>query len=181
MNRAQRALLACLLVTSVPAGRALCADDPHLYVTWEGAEPDKGASAWYIKRHIDPQAVFQARPRGFLFDAGTPFDTPQARYRRTQSASTFESLLRDYPSSDPVIRRIGQLMHDIEINIWQPKRFPESAAVESRVKEIDEAHGSGGVPIGCLIDLFDNIYVWLGTLQHDPASLATPAQCQVSQ
>jgi hypothetical protein len=179
MKSRGRTVLLCLLVTLVPAGRAICADDPHLYVTWEGAEPDKGASAWYIKRHIDPAAVFQVRPQGFLFDVGTPFDTPQARYRRTQNASTLESLLRDYPSSDPAIRKLGQLMHDIEINIWQPKRFAESAAVESRVKEIAELHGDRGVPIGCLIGLFDNVYAWLEMLPHDPASLATPAVCKV--
>jgi hypothetical protein len=155
----------------------MAADGSHLYVTWAGVEPDKAATAWYIKRYVDPRAVFEIRPQGFLFDAGTPFDTPQARYRRTQSASTLESLLRDHPSVDPAIVKLGQLMHDIEINIWQPKRFPESTVIESRVRQLNSMVGGESAPIECFIELFDDVYVWLASQQSDPTSLEQHEGC----
>jgi hypothetical protein len=170
---------ACLTaVALLVASWSSFADDRHLYVTWEGAEPDKGAAAWYIKRHLDPQAVFVVRPQGVLFDSGIVFDAPQGRYRRTQSTSTLESLLRDYPSSDPTIRRLGELMHDIEINIWMPKKHPESTVIESRLLAIDTAHGNHGLPIGCLIDFFDNIYAWLKVIPHPAEAIMTPGSCE---
>jgi hypothetical protein len=177
--RHQSKLAACLVaVVITTASRATYADDRHLYVTWEGAEPDKGAAAWYIKRHIDPLAVFQLSPQDTLFDSGTVFDTPQGRYRRTQSTSTFESLLRDYPSSDPIVRQIGDLMHDVEINIWMPKKHPESAIIESRLLGLDKAHGNRGLPISCFIDFFDNIYTWLKAKPHTEDTMVTPASCE---
>jgi hypothetical protein len=110
----------CLVGLFVCA-QALSADGAHLYVTWSGSEPDKGASAWYIKRYIDRDAIFEVQPPGSLVDRGTPFDTPLARYRRVHNASTLETLLRDHPSGDPVIQKLALLTHDIEINLWQPK------------------------------------------------------------
>jgi hypothetical protein len=176
--RYQRVRAAWLMGVLLAVAKASVADDQHLYVTWEGAEPDKGAAAWYIKRHIDPQAVFMVRPQGFLFDSGTAFDTPQGRFRRTQSTSTLESLLREYPSSDATIRQMGELMHDIEINIWMPKRHPDSVIIESRLQAIDAAYGSRGLPIGCLIDFFDTIYSWLRTTPHTADAIAVPHGCQ---
>jgi hypothetical protein len=177
-NRRSLAALACAVVMWIPEASVQAADPSHLYVTWSGLEPDKAASAWYIKRYVDPQAVFEIRPQGFLFDAGTPFDTPQARYRRTQSASTLESLLRDHPSADPAIVKLGQLMHDIEINIWQPKRFAQSAVIESRVRQLNGVAGGEAASIGCLIELFDGVYAWLKSQQSDPMSLAQPVCAQ---
>jgi hypothetical protein len=180
--KSQCKLTACLIaVALISVSRTNFADERHLYVSWEGAEPDKGAAAWYIKRHIDPLAVIQLGPPDTLFDSGIVFDTPQGRYRRTQNTSTLESLLRDYPSSDPIVRQIGDLMHDIEINIWMPKKYPESAIVESRLLAVDKARGNRGLPIGCLIEFFDNIYGWLKVKPHAADELMTPVSCAVPE
>jgi len=166
-----------LLASGWPLGDARSAGVSHLYVTWIGAEPDKGASAWYIKRHVDPQAIFQTAPEGYLFESGTVFDAPQGHYRRIQNASTLETLLRDYPSSDPIIAKLGLLMHDIEINIWQPKRFPESLAIESRVKEIGTAYGDKGIPMSCFIAFFDGVESWLRAGRTSTDLIPRPSAC----
>lgn len=168
-------LLAVLAAVLTTATRA--ADASNLYVTWAGTEPDKGASAWYIKRHIDPDAVFEVQPQGSRVERGTAFDTPFARYRRIHNASTLETLLREHPSSDPVVKRLALLTHDIEINLWQPKRHPESRVVEARVKELD-ATFDGRVPMECFVAFFDNVYRWLEARQTDAESLKTPPSCR---
>jgi len=170
-----------LLVLGSCVGEARSAGSSHLYVTWDGAEPDKGASAWYIKRYIDPQAIFQTAPQGYLFDSGTVFDAPQGRYRRVQNASTLETLLRDHPSGDPIIVKLGLLMHDIEINIWQPKRFPESIAIESRVKEMGATYGDKGIPMSCFIAFFDGVDSWLRAQRIAPELIPIPPACSLPQ
>lgn len=157
---------------------ATAQEAPHLYVTWSGAEPDKGATAWYIKRYVDKDAVFEVKPNGFLFEEGIAFDTPQARYRRIQNAAAMEMLLRDYPSSDPAINKMASIVHDIEVNMWQAKVYPESAWLDVRMKEIDAANGSTGTSIECYLDFFDNVYQWLKVNSSSPDTLPTPTSCR---
>jgi hypothetical protein len=172
-------LLGISLATCSLFPRASVADDrSHLYATWEGSEPDKGASAWYIKRHIDPKAVFETHPHGSMVDRGTAFDTPFARYRRIHNASTLETLLQEHPSGDPAIRKLARLTHDIEINLWRPKLHPESAVLEARVREIDAGYGGAGVPMDCFIAFFDGVYRWLASTAQEPARLVIPPICR---
>src|ERR1700730_17941194 len=51
-HRRSLAALACAVVMGIPEASVQAADPSHLYVTWSGLEPDKAASAWYIKRYV---------------------------------------------------------------------------------------------------------------------------------
>lgn len=158
-RRASCALLAGAL--GVFAGAA-AGDRPRVFVTWAGAEADKGASAWYIARRISPGATLRVVPSGTAdLGTGVPFDTPQSKYRRTHNASAFESLLLDYPSADPIVRRLAQLMHDIEINMWRPKAHAESRVLEAQVATIAARYPDKSIPLPCFIEYFDHVYVWL--------------------
>lgn len=168
-------MLACLCM------RADAANSPHLYVTWEGVEVDKGASIWFIKRHVDRDAVFSLLPQGTMIDSGIPFDVPQGRYRRVHNASTLELLLRDYPSTDEVIKKLALITHDVEINLWRPRVFPESQILEYRLKEVDHHNGANGISAECFISFFDAVYAWLKSGRTDAASLATPGECMQSR
>lgn len=145
-------------------------------MTWEGVEPDKGASMWLILRHIDLDARIQVVPYESPLVSGTPFDVPQAKYRRTHNASTFESLLSEYPSADPVIQRMGRLMHDIEINLWRPKVFTESVIIEKITQAIAEGSPNGHISLPCFVSFFDDVYSWLKSGQTE-RPLNVPAQC----
>lgn len=92
--------------------------DAHLYSTWVPSELDTCASAWLIKKYVDPQAVFKFYPRGSFVEQGMAFDTPDAKWKRTQRASTFEAILAEYKIKDKALERIGQMIHEIEINYW---------------------------------------------------------------
>jgi hypothetical protein len=170
--------LTCIAISLLFSASVLAADASHLYVTWRGVEPDKAASAWYIKRYVDREAVFEMQAPGSHVARGIAFDTPFARFRRIHNASTFETLLREHPSSDPVVQRIALITRDIEINLWQPKRFPESVVIDSRLKEVAARHAEGDVPIACLIAFFDHVYEWLASADRDEASLRAPAVCE---
>ena len=148
-----------------------------VYATWAGAEPDKGACAWYIKRVIDPQARFVVVEHGAPLPEGTAFDVPQSKFRRTHNASSFQNLLRAHPSEDPVVQKLAALTHDVEINLWRPKVHAETWALEQRVREIDARFDPAPVPMACFVAFFDNVYAWLEAGESDAASLAIPVSC----
>lgn len=152
---------ALLLLVALANGSPLAVAD-SVYVTWAGAEPDKGASLWYLVRHVTPRARIRVVPNGTLeLGEGIPVDTPQADYRRTHQLSTLESILHDHPSSDRTILYLAALMHDIEINLWRPKRFPESLPIEHTVQDIAAGFPDGSIPPACFIAFFDGVHEWL--------------------
>lgn len=106
------------------------------YVTRESLEPDKLASIWLIKRHVNKDARFVLVADGVPLTNGIPFDTPEAEFRRYANLSCFESILKKHQISDPAIRHIGEIIHDIEINYWGEKRFAESEPLNRQVREI---------------------------------------------
>jgi hypothetical protein len=124
---------ALLLVIPVGDGRhanIFAAEKILVFSTWEGFEADKCASIWLMKRFIDKNTVIKFFPKGEAINEGIPFDTPDAKFRRYHNMSTFESLLRGYNLQDPKLIHIGKIIHDIEINIWEKKRMPETSKVQ---------------------------------------------------
>lgn len=89
---------------------------------------DRLASAWLIRRCIDPRARFlwlkspadcPKKAIGFDFD-GAPFSHVGARV-------TFETLLAAFDLETPALRRLGVLVHSMDAGGVQP---PEAAGIE---------------------------------------------------
>lgn len=118
-----------------PAG-CLAGEKPSIFSTWEGFEADKCASIWLIKRFIAPNAVIKFYPKGQSIKEGTPFDTPDAEFRRYYNMSTYESLLKYYKLEDPRLVYIGRIIHDLEVNIWESKVMKETHEVNEALNEI---------------------------------------------
>ena len=131
--------------------------EDHIYSTWDGFEPDKCASIWLIKRHIDPEATFRFYKRGEAIEHGIAFDTPDAQFRRYQSSSTFETLLGHQGSRDPKLLYIGRLIHDMEVNIWERKALPETRDVEAELRKTVQ-DGDHKRAVGLCLDYFDAFY-----------------------
>jgi hypothetical protein len=143
-----------------------------IWVTWKGAEPDKGASAWYLQRFVRRDIEFREVETGSLnLGPGTPFDVPQAELRRTHQRAVFEQLQLAYPVADDVARKLGNIIHDIEINLWRPKQYPESALIETAAIEFAKTRADGSIPLSCYVEWFELIYSKLkeeGALQAAP-------------
>jgi len=128
-----------LIFISIGYGRdanIFAAEKILVFSTWEGFEADKCASIWLIKRFIDRNAVIKFFPRGEAIKEGIPFDTPEAKFRRYHNMSTFESLLKHYNMQDPKLIYVGKIIHDIEINIWEKKRMPETHQMQEDMHNI---------------------------------------------
>jgi hypothetical protein len=92
---------------------------PHggTWVTREDVHVDRIASGWLIRRFIDPKARFMFvnaktyRPkRGDL-----RFDMFDGEYTHEGNACTFETLVRRFHLTDPALRVIAEVVHDIDI------------------------------------------------------------------
>jgi hypothetical protein len=86
------------------------------WVTRRGVFVDRIASAWLIKRFIDPEARFQfAAPEGYVPRKGElRFDMFEAEYTHEGDHCTFETLLRRFRLRAPALRAIGEIVHDID-------------------------------------------------------------------
>jgi len=87
------------------------------WATRQSIHIDRAASAWLIRRHIDPDAVFVfvSDPDDVPPDA-TPFDMRGVDLSHHGSDCTFETLLRRYQLTDPVLWRIAQVVHEADID-----------------------------------------------------------------
>jgi hypothetical protein len=153
----RRAAYSIVLLTLLVAN----ASQATALLTWPGWEPDKGATAWYWLRFVDPKAEVRVLPAGTLDGAGVFFDTPHAKFRRSQNESTFEAVLRSHPSSDPAIRKLAQLTRDIEINAWRPRLHPESKTLEAEFRRLQQRWPEADPPVGCVVEFFDDVHEWL--------------------
>ena len=117
-------------------GNVSAAATSQVYSTWDTMELDKIASFWLIKRFLDPAAAFRFYPQGTMEMEGVQVDTPTARYRRSHQAATFESLLKIHNLKDPALVYLGQVVRDVEINLWAAKKLPESQGVDLIIRGV---------------------------------------------
>ena len=169
-------ILYSLLFICLPLNTYASSNEENLYVTWEGSEPDKGASAWLIKRFINKKAVFRFKPVGTELISGQPFDVPQSQYRRSHRFTTFESLRRAYKIEDPTVIKLGKIVHDLEINTWGDKFMSESTYIEQEHRSLKLLYKKAPIPFTCHIAYFDEIYSLLKAQANFDQRTVTPIE-----
>jgi hypothetical protein len=85
------------------------------WVTRPRPHVDRIASAWLIKRFIDPEAVFVfAPPAQFPADA-IPFDAPGVELSHHGEDCTFETLVKRARLRDRRLGRLAELVHEADL------------------------------------------------------------------
>jgi hypothetical protein len=87
------------------------------WVTRTGIHVDRIASAWLIRRFIDPEATFKFVPaKGYVPEAGElRFDMFEAEYSHVGERCTFETLLERFALREPGLRAVADVVHDIDL------------------------------------------------------------------
>ncbi len=127
------------------------------WVTRAGVHIDRAACAWLIRRFIDPQAQF-----AFVADpaevpaAATAFDIRGAELSHHGSDCSFETILRRYDLSDPVLWRIAQAVHEADLD---DQRFdaPEAAGLDVALRGLSMVCADDRV-LELTGPLFDGLY-----------------------
>jgi len=78
---------------------------------------DRAACAWLIRQYVDRDAefVFVTDPDEVPADA-TPFDMRGVALSHHHGDCTFETILRRYDLTDPVLWRIAEVVHEADLD-----------------------------------------------------------------
>ncbi len=144
------------------------------WATRPGVHIDRAACAWLIRRVIDPSAEF-----GFVADpdqavGSTPFDMVgvELSHHHHDGAEdcSFETILRRYEVSDPVLWRVAELVHEADL---EDDRYdaPEAPGLDVIVRGLSMTLDDNAV-LAATAPLFDGLYEYLHRsllLGRDPA------------
>ncbi len=131
----------------------------RVWVTRQGVHVDRIASAWLIRRFIDPAARFKfVAANGYVAQAGDlRFDMFEAEFTHKGDACTFEVLLAHSGITDPALLTIGQIVHDIDLKDRKFSR-DEVSGVLRVIEGISAATSDDMQRIERGTALFDDLY-----------------------
>jgi hypothetical protein len=141
------------------------------WVTRTGVHVDRAACVWLIRRHIDAEPIFE-----FVDDPAeaTPdsnrFDMPGAVLGHRRGECSFETMLRHYDLTDPVLWRIAEAVHEADLD---DERYAarEAAGLDILVRGLTLL-GDDERTLAVTAALFDGLYEYHRRailLGHEPA------------
>lgn len=144
------------------------ADDPRdwrgtTWVTRAGVGVDRMASAWLIRRFVDPDARFRFVPgRAHAPAPGEArFDMADAEFGHEGGACTFEVLVARFGLADPALGPIGALVHDVDCKDGRFGR-PETEGFAATVAAIAAAHPTDEARLERSAAWLDDLRVFYG-------------------
>jgi hypothetical protein len=127
------------------------------WVTRRRPHVDRIASAWLIKRFIDPEATFVfADPQDFPPKA-VPFDTPGAELSHRGDDCTFETLLKRAGLRDRRLTRLAEIVHEADL---RDGKFPrdEARGIDLAIRGLLAAHPDDQEVLMHGLTLFEGLY-----------------------
>jgi hypothetical protein len=103
-----------------------------VWVTRKNPFVDRMASAWLIKRFIDPKASFafiDERDIASLDNTTVAYDVRGAAFTHVGDLCTFEVLVKSFGIKDKAVKRIAEIVHDLDVKDNKYHK-PETAGVE---------------------------------------------------
>ncbi|NOV31393.1 chromate resistance protein ChrB domain-containing protein [Methylomonas sp. ZR1] len=118
---------------------------------------DRLACAWLIRRFIDPQAhlLWLPSPDACPNDA-MGFDFDGARFSHIDGRVTFEVLLASFDLETPALKRLGSLVHFLDVGGVQP---PEAVGIESVLAGLRDAIADDDQLLAVASAVFDSLLV----------------------
>jgi hypothetical protein len=116
------------------------------WVTRKGVYVDRMATAWLIRRFIDPEARFKFVPaKGYKpLRNEIRFDMFEAEFTHVGDRCTMEVLIERTAIDDKAARIIAEIVHDIDLKDAKFKH-PETSGIERLIAGIAMAHRDDGV------------------------------------
>lgn len=166
-----RSLLAALAATLIIATL-----HGATYVTESNVAIDRCASAWFIKRFVDPSAVFVFIDQGEPPPSGTTFGFYGADFFNKGRECTFTALVKAYEKADvDSLQKMDAIVNDTLS--W--RQGPNSLARHFRegIDDIRNAHTGDNATISALLPVFDLLYL---RLNGDTSALSTEGQDELA-
>lgn len=131
----------------------------RVWVTRQGMQVDRIASAWLIRRFIDRDARFKFVPSsGYVPEPGVlRFDMFEGEFTHIGDRCTFEVPVAHVNLTDPALAAIGEIIHDIDLKDEKYGRA-ETAGVKSLIAGIATPTASDEQRLARGAVLLDGLY-----------------------
>src|ERR687885_489758 len=131
------------------------------WVTRRGVHVDRIASAWLVRRFVDPEARFKFVPaKGYAPEPGElRFDMFGGEFTHEGDRCTFEVLLARAGPDDPALRAIAELVHDLDLKDGRFAR-PETAGFGALIEGLCAATGDDDERLARRAAILDNLHAY---------------------
>ncbi|HEU0015783.1 MAG TPA: chromate resistance protein ChrB domain-containing protein, partial [Longimicrobium sp.] len=129
------------------------------WVTRRDVHVDRIASAWLVRRFVDPEARFRfvTGRRHRPAEGEVRFDMFEGEFTHEGDRCTFEVLLDRLGLDDPALRALAEIVHDVDLKDGRFGR-PEAAGVARLIDGIARAHADDDARIVRGGAAFDDLY-----------------------
>ena len=131
----------------------------RVWVTRQGVQVDRIASAWLIRRFIDPAARFKfVEGKSYAAAPGElRFDMFEGEYTHQGDRCTFEVLIALAAPADPALAAMGEIIHDIDLKDGKYGRA-EAAGIRSLIAGIAASSTDDEQRLARGATLLDDLY-----------------------
>jgi hypothetical protein len=130
------------------------------WLTRPRPEIDRVGSAWLIRRFIDPKAKFVFAPFFQAVPQAIPFDMVDVEFSHHGDHCTFETLIRRFGIEDKALRKIAEMIHDVDL---EDEKFQRSECIG--IDRVLKGWGKEGLPDGEILrrgfQCFEALYSFL--------------------
>jgi hypothetical protein len=130
------------------------------WLTRPRPEIDRVGSAWLISKFVDRKPKFVFAPSTDAVPGAIPFDMLDAEFSHHGNYCTFETLIRRFAISDKVVAKIGEMIHDADLD---DARFQRVEAVG--IDRVLKGWAKEGLPDKEILrrgfECFDALYAFL--------------------
>jgi len=132
------------------------------WVTRPGVKVDRMASAWFIRRFVDPKARFRfSDPAAARREGDVRFDMVGGDFTHEEDRCTFETLVGRIGLPDKGVRAIAEIVHDLDLKDAKFGR-PEAAGVRMMLDGLMARTENDEERIERALVIFDDLHEALG-------------------
>jgi hypothetical protein len=132
------------------------------WVTRPGVKIDRMASAWFIRRFVDPKARFRfADPAAPKKEGELRFDMTGGDFTHEEDRCTFETLIGRVGLPDKGVRAIAEIVHDLDLKDAKYGRA-EAAGVRMMLEGLMSRTENDDERIDRALVIFDDLHEALG-------------------
>ena len=135
----------------------------RVWVTRRDPHIDRLATAWLIRRFVDPAARFRfVDPTGGPVRAGEKsFDMVGADFTHEGDRCSFETMRARLNLKDPALSQLAEIVHDLDL---KDRKFgrADAAGVQRLVDGLAAAHADSNARITAALPIFDTLFASFG-------------------
>jgi hypothetical protein len=130
----------------------------RVWVTRTGVHVDRIATAWLVRRFIDPEAQFKFVPaKGYRPEPSeVRFDMFEAEFTHEGDRCMFEVLVKRLSIRDPGVAALAEVVHDIDLKESKFDR-PETAGIAAALIGLCTVHREDEARLEAGLALFDHL------------------------